>query len=80
MAAPASDVTQAASAIFFQGCCITWVLKRRGLQDTLLLTSLLQTVTVLACCLQELDWLKGHEAKAAAAKGIAGHKMPISVA
>lgn len=29
--------------------------------------------------LQELDWLKGHEAKEAAAKGIAGHKLPISV-
>ena len=28
----------------------------------------------------ELDWLKGHDAKAAAAKGIAGHKLPISVA
>ncbi|DBA67852.1 hypothetical protein WJX79_009733 [Trebouxia sp. C0005] len=28
----------------------------------------------------ELDWLKGHEAKEAAAKGIAGHKLPISVA
>ena len=32
------------------------------------------------CRLQELDWLKGHEAKEAAAKGIAGHKLPISVA
>ncbi len=29
------------------------------------------------CCLQELDWLKGHEAKEAAAKGIAGHKLPM---
>ena len=28
---------------------------------------------------QELDWLKGHDAKEAAAKGIAGHKMPITV-
>ena len=30
--------------------------------------------------MQELDWLKGHDAKEAAAKGIAGHKLPITVA
>lgn len=69
--------------VSFGAHCLCNVLKpstQNRLYTKALFPAQLSDLELCLCRLQELDWLKGHEAKEAAAKGIAGHKLPISVA